>query len=42
MEVPVRRILMGAAAEKVASRDAMMNPDALDWYVDFARSVAPT
>jgi acetoacetyl-CoA synthetase len=39
MEVPVRRILAGAPAEKVASRDAMMNPASLDWYVDFARHV---
>ncbi|HEY4440791.1 MAG TPA: acetoacetate--CoA ligase [Candidatus Elarobacter sp.] len=38
MEIPIRRILAGLAPEKVASRDAMMNPTALDWYVDFARS----
>jgi acetoacetyl-CoA synthetase len=37
MEVPVRRILAGMPAERVASRDAMMNPAALDWYMDFAR-----
>jgi acetoacetyl-CoA synthetase len=36
MEVPIRRILAGAVPEKVASRDAMMDPSALDWYVDFA------
>jgi len=36
MEIPVRKILMGVPAEKVASRDSMMNPGALDWYVDFA------
>ncbi len=36
MEVPVRRILAGFPPEKVASRDAMMQPAALDWYVDFA------
>jgi acetoacetyl-CoA synthetase len=38
MEVPVRRILAGMPPEKVASRDAMMQPDALDWYVRFAES----
>ena len=38
MEVPVRRILAGARPEKVASRDAMMDPSALDWYVEFAAS----
>lgn len=37
MEVPVRRILMGAAPEKVASRDTMSNPAAIDYFVRFAR-----
>ena len=36
MEVPIRRILAGARPQKVASRDAMMDPTALDWYVAFA------
>ena len=36
MEVPVRRILMGWAPEKAASRDAMMDPAALEWFVRFA------
>ena len=35
MEVPVRKILMGKPAERVASRDAMANPDALAWFEDF-------
>ena len=38
MEIPIRRILAGVAPEKVASRDAMMNPPALDWFVAFARA----
>jgi acetoacetyl-CoA synthetase len=37
MEVPVRRILGGAAPERVAMRDAMRNPEAIDWFVEFAR-----
>jgi acetoacetyl-CoA synthetase len=37
MEIPVRRILAGTPPDKAASRDAMMQPSALDWYVDFAR-----
>jgi acetoacetyl-CoA synthetase len=44
MEVPIRRILAGAVPQKVASRDAMMDPTALDWYVAFAeryRAKAP-
>jgi acetoacetyl-CoA synthetase len=36
MEVPIRRILAGAVPSRVASRDAMMDPSALDWYVAFA------
>jgi acetoacetyl-CoA synthetase len=37
MEVPVRRILLGHPPERCASRDAMANPSALEWFVDFAR-----
>ena len=37
MEVPVRKILMGWPLEKAASRDAMMNPEAIDWFVRFAQ-----
>jgi acetoacetyl-CoA synthetase len=37
LEVPVRRILMGVDVTKAASRDAMMNPAALDYFIAFAR-----
>ena len=37
MEIPVRRILAGTAPEKAASREAMMDPAALDWFVEFAQ-----
>ena len=33
LEVPVKRILMGADPATVASRDSLANPDALDWFV---------
>jgi acetoacetyl-CoA synthetase len=36
MEIPVRRLLGGARASEVASRDAMMDPSALDIYVEYA------
>ena len=36
LEVPVRKILMGWPLAKAASRDAMANPAAIDWYVQFA------
>ena len=38
MEIPVRRILMGWPVEKSASREAMKNPDALDFFAQFAKS----
>ena len=36
LEVPVKRLLMGASADAVASRDSLANPDALDWFTRFA------
>ncbi|HVD40659.1 MAG TPA: acetoacetate--CoA ligase [Solirubrobacterales bacterium] len=40
LEVPVKRILMGAPAEKVASRDSLANPEALDYFVAMAKRLA--
>jgi len=39
MEVPVRKLLLGAAAEKVASPDAMLNPHSLRFFIEYARRV---
>jgi acetoacetyl-CoA synthetase len=36
VEVPVKRILMGADPSKVVSRDSLANPDALDYFVELA------
>ena len=36
MEVPVRKLLLGADAHKVASPDAMANPASLDFFVKLA------
>jgi acetoacetyl-CoA synthetase len=33
LEVPVKRILLGAEPATVASRDSLANPEALDWFV---------
>jgi acetoacetyl-CoA synthetase len=33
MELPVKKLLLGAAPEKVLNRDAMANADCVDWYV---------
>jgi acetoacetyl-CoA synthetase len=37
LEVPVKRLLMGRDVKQAASRDALVNPAALDWFVQFAR-----
>ncbi|HVG75360.1 MAG TPA: hypothetical protein VM824_08260, partial [Thermoleophilaceae bacterium] len=36
LEVPVKKILLGAAPESAASRDSLANPEALDWVAEFA------
>ncbi|HZC75049.1 MAG TPA: hypothetical protein VE220_03660, partial [Gaiellaceae bacterium] len=37
LEVPVKRLLMGAPADEVASRDSLANPAALDWFAALRR-----
>lgn len=37
LEVPVRKILMGIDPAKAASRDAMQDPSALDYFIEFGR-----
>jgi hypothetical protein len=36
MEVPVRKILLGAPADAAANRNAMANPGSLDFFADYA------
>jgi acetoacetyl-CoA synthetase len=36
LEVPVKRILMGEAPERAASRDSLANPSALDYFTELA------
>ena len=36
MEVPVRKILSGVPMEKAASRDAMVNPETIEYFIRFA------
>jgi acetoacetyl-CoA synthetase len=36
LEVPIKRILTGADPDKVASRDSLVNPRALDYFVELA------
>jgi acetoacetyl-CoA synthetase len=37
MELPVKKLLMGAAPEAVMKRDAMANADCVDWFVALAK-----
>ncbi|HEU4363026.1 MAG TPA: acetoacetate--CoA ligase [Mycobacterium sp.] len=40
LEVPVKKLLMGRQPDEVASRDALADPDAFDWFVDYAARAA--
>ncbi len=42
MEVPVRKLLTGVPLERAASRDAMSNPAAIDYFVRFAQDRGKT
>jgi len=39
MELPVRRLLLGEELEKVANLDAMANPEAMQWFVEYAAAL---
>lgn len=39
MEVPVRRLLLGAQAEKVAHPDAMANPHSMEFFINLAQEL---
>jgi len=36
MELPVKKLLLGASPDSVLKRDAMANAASVDWFVDFA------
>ena len=36
-ELPIKKLLLGQPLDKVVNRDAMANPDCLDWYIELAR-----
>ena len=35
-ELPVKKLMLGQALDKVVNKDAMANPDCLNWYVRYA------
>jgi acetoacetyl-CoA synthetase len=37
MELPVKKLLLGADPAKVLNRDAMANAECIDWFLDLAR-----
>jgi acetoacetyl-CoA synthetase len=39
-ELPIKKLLLGQPIEKVVNRDAMANPQCLEWYVKFAKERA--
>lgn len=41
LEVPVKRILMGAPPDQAASVDSLANPRSLDYFVQLARELGP-
>jgi acetoacetyl-CoA synthetase len=36
LELPVKKLLLGHALDKVVKRDAMAQPESIDWFVRFA------
>lgn len=39
METPVKKILMGMDVDEVASKDAMQNPESLDFFISYAQNL---
>jgi acetoacetyl-CoA synthetase len=39
LEVPIRKILLGQPVEKSINRDAMLNPSALDYYIEYSKLI---
>jgi acetoacetyl-CoA synthetase len=37
LEVPVKRILMGAPPATTVSRESLQNPDSLTWFEEYGR-----
>jgi acetoacetyl-CoA synthetase len=38
LEIPVKKILMGTAPDKAASRESLANPQALHYFIELAGS----
>lgn len=40
VEVPIKHILMGRAAEEVLSKESLRNPDSIGWFSDYAKTLS--
>ena len=40
MEVPVRRLLLGAQLAQVANPDAMATPSSMDFFAEYAKTTS--
>jgi len=38
-ELPIKKLLLGQPLEKVVNKETMSNPQCLDWYLQYARSL---
>ena len=38
VEIPIKRVLMGASIDNVLRLDSLRNPDSIKWFVDYAKS----
>jgi len=41
MEVPVRKLLLGAEMGKVVSPGTMLTPGSLDFFAEYAKAIRP-
>lgn len=39
LEIPIRKLLLGQAADEVINKETMGNPDSIDYFVDFAEKI---
>jgi acetoacetyl-CoA synthetase len=39
LEIPVKRLLLGAEIDQVASRDSLANPQALEWFEQSRKTI---
>ena len=39
IEIPIKKLLSGESAEQIVSKDALKNPEALNWFIEFAQKL---